>query len=159
MTNEIIINDKKRAIIISKSFQKAASIYGTEAYDALKGARADFPNYKVITSSRKAENKEHYKGLTFEFMEAYIAAHDDQEGSAAAKYQSLRGNAKSGAASESYYNIKLWFLAQFPAIKEFHDNRAEIVNRIRESAKKEQLERREAIARARKEALIEKLSA
>jgi hypothetical protein len=56
----IRINDSKRTIEITKTFSKLASIYGSEAYNTLKGAKADNPTYRVIVKNppkRKIEDR------------------------------------------------------------------------------------------------------
>jgi hypothetical protein len=49
----ISINTRKRALEITKDFQKKANIYGSEEYNALKEAKADFPTYRVIVKTHK----------------------------------------------------------------------------------------------------------
>ena len=119
------INEKKMAIEMTKKFATAARKFGTKQYRDLQEARRDYPNFKVVTITRKATgNQDTYKGLTYKFMEDYIQKHDDAEQSVMAEYLTLRG--KSEAAKEnlvepySYNEMKTWFLKTFPAIAEFH---------------------------------------
>lgn len=119
------INEKKMAIEMTKKFAAAARKFGTQEYRDLQEARRDYPNFKVVTVTRKATGKQDtYKGLTYPFMEAYIQKHDDAEQSIMDEYLTLRGLTE--AAKEnllepySYYEMKTWFLKTFPAITEFH---------------------------------------
>ena len=119
------INEKKMAIEMTKKFAAAARKFGTKQYRDLQEARRDYPNFKMVTVTRKATgNQDTYEGLTYKFMEDYIQKHDDAEQSIMAEYLTLRG--QSEAAKEnllepySYNEMKTWFLKTFPAIAEFH---------------------------------------
>ena len=119
------INEKKMAIEMTKKFAAAARKFGTKQYRDLQEARRDYPNFKVVTITRKSTGcQDTYKGLTYKFMEDYIQKHDDAEQSIMAEYLTLRG--QSEAAKEnlveaySYNEMKTWFLKTFPAIEEFH---------------------------------------
>lgn len=120
------INAKNRTIEMTKKFATAASKFGTDEYKQLQEARRDYPTFKVVTVTRKAA-KPAFKGLTFEYMEKYIAAHDDEDKSIMAEFLNLRGESEeakaNGAMSASYQKIKAWFFEQYPAIKKFHEDR------------------------------------
>lgn len=129
MTN-LAINNKDRAIEMSKKFAELASRFGTPEYDDLQKARRDYPNYRIVTKSVKS-GKCAYSGLTYKFMEMYINAHDDEEGTIIAEYNDLRAKSEEaielGAESASYKEIKDWFLKKFPAIVDFHKKREAIL--------------------------------
>ncbi len=81
------INEKKMAIEMTKKFAAAARKFGTKQYRDLQEARRDYPNFKVVTITRKATGcQDTYKGLTYKFMEDYIQKHDDAEQSIMAEY-------------------------------------------------------------------------
>lgn len=122
------INHKNQTIEMSKKFAKAAEKFGSKEYKQLREARSDYPDFKVVTVSRKASGqKESYKGLTYSYMENYIKTHDDEKKSIMTEYEMLRG--MSAEAQEvlaepcSYIEMKAWFLKKFPAIAEFHKKR------------------------------------
>lgn len=122
------INLKNHTIEMSKKFAKAAGKFGSEEYRALQEARRDYPNFRVVTVSRKASvQKEGYKGLTYSYMENYIKTHDDEKQSVMAEYEMLRGLSEEAqellAEPCSYIEMKEWFLKKFPAIAEFHKKR------------------------------------
>ena len=122
------INEKKNAIEMTKKFAAAARKFGTKQYRDLQEARRDYPNFKVVTVTRKATScQDTYKGLTYKFMEDYIQKHDDAEQSIMAEFEMLRGTSAEAqealADSASYKEIKEWFLKKFPAIAEFHKKR------------------------------------
>ena len=132
MTN-IIINTKNHTIEMNKTVTKAASRFGTPEYNELQEVRRAYPTYRVVTVAKKAAKPE-YKGLTFKYMEKYIVTHDDEDKSIMAEYLMLRGMNEEGkqvdADSADYADIKDWFLQSFPAIKKYHDDRKDLLDRI-----------------------------
>jgi hypothetical protein len=126
------INYTSMTIEMTKAESKAAGKFGTDAYKDLIAALQQFPNYKILVVTRAATKKSSdYKGLTYDYMEKYIQAHDNEEKSIMAKYMDLRGESEEAkdalADSCSYKEIKKWFLEQFPAIKQFHEKRSEML--------------------------------
>ncbi len=138
MNTTMKINDKKYTIEITKTFAQKASRVGTPEYHELLEVRRNFPKYKVVI--QKAASKDSYKGLTYAYMEKYIKAHDDETGSLMAEFKELRGKDDDGeeamAESLSYGEIKMWFLAAFPEVKKFHEDRADRIKKIKEANKK-----------------------
>lgn len=122
MTN-LTINNKARTIEMTKKFEKAASRFGSDEYKMLQEARKDYPAYKVVVKTSAAKGKESFKGLTYEYMEKYIAAHDDDDKTIMAEYKMLRAisdEAKEmSAAARPYGEMKKWFFDKYPAFKEF----------------------------------------
>ena len=130
MTN-ITINTRNHTIEMNKTFTAAASKYGSPEYVELQNARRDYPTYRVVTIAKKAA-KSDYKGLTYEYMEKYIKAHDDEKKSIMKEFLDLRGKSEDakaiGAMSEGYSRIKAWFFEQYPAIQKFHEKREALLN-------------------------------
>ena len=127
----MFVNNKKMVIEVSKKFATAASKYGTQEYKDLQAVRKDYPNYKVVTVTRKTTvKKDNFKGLTYEYMEKYISSHDD-DGEILAKYQDLRGlseRAKEALAEPcSYLEMRAWFLKTYPEIAKFHEDREKLL--------------------------------
>lgn len=127
----ININAKNATIeLTSKKFATAAAKFGTDAYKMLQEARRDYPTYKVVTVARKI-TKSAFKGLTYEYMEAYIEKHDDESKSIMADFKLLRGKTEEAeeafAESLTYQEIKAWFFNQYPAIAQFHQKREAIL--------------------------------
>lgn len=128
----MFINEKKMAIEMTKKFAAAARKFGTQEYRNLQEARRDYPNFKVVTITRKTSGKKDtLKGLTYDFMENYIKNHDNAEQSIMAEYQNLRGLSEEAKANlmepYTYGDMKKWFLNKFPAIAEFHKQCDELV--------------------------------
>ena len=130
---KITINSKNHTIEINKTVSKAASKFGTPEYNELQEVRRAYPTFRVITVAKKTA-KPTFKGLTFEYMEKYIAAHDDDEKSITAEYLMLRGLDKAGkdadADSANYSDIRDWFFQAFPAIEQFHSERDALLWKI-----------------------------
>ena len=128
----MFINERKCAIEMSKKEAKAAAKFGSDEYKDLQTARKDYPNFKVVTVTRKSTAKKNpFKGLTYEYMEMYIEKHDDDDKSIMAEYKMLRGLTDEAeevlAESFTYLEMKDWFLKKFPAIASFHEARAKLL--------------------------------
>lgn len=117
MKNDLRIDFAKNEIIMSRHFEKCASIAGSEEYRRLQLVRQDYPTFSVVRRSiKKAPTKETYAGLTFAYMENYIATHANAE-QIKKVYDELR---LIGACHKvSYPTIKKWFLQTYPEIVEF----------------------------------------
>lgn len=117
MTNALVINDKNGTIEMTKKFAAAAKFFGSQEYKKLQKARSHYPNYyvKVRSAARKAD---HFKGLTFNYMENYIKKHNME---LLSDFYTLCGKTEEGeeqefAATATYGEIKKWFLKQFPEL-------------------------------------------
>ena len=119
-------------IIMTRKFAAQASDPRSAEYALLQATRQAYPNFAVRKHTiKKNSNKECYKGLTYDYMEKYIKAHDDESKSIMNEYKMLRGitdEAKDALADScSYQEIKAWFLAKFPAIAKFHEMRQNLL--------------------------------
>ena len=114
----IIINERNKALEITKKFASAASRFGSDEYLELKAARSEFPTFKaaIKTTGRKA--KDSFKGLTYDFMEHYITSRSNSE-NIMNEYKDLKEMGKSVAAVKAYSQIKEWFLEKYPEIAKF----------------------------------------
>ena len=117
MKNDLRIDFAKNEIIMSRQFEKCASIAGSEEYRRLQLVRQDYPTFTVVRRSiKKAPTKQAYAGLTYAYMENYIATHANAE-VIKKVYDELR---LIGACHRvSYPTIKKWFLETYPEIVEF----------------------------------------
>ena len=103
----IIINEKKRTIEMSKKDYASACKFGTEKYKELQEARRAYPNYRVIAVKSKVSGANVYKGLTYNFIEKYIMNHDDEEKTAMKRYLGMKDKAEEfGAGLDVYQNIR-----------------------------------------------------
>lgn len=117
MKNDLRIDFAKNEIIMSRSFEKCASIAGSEEYRQLQLVRQDYPHFAVVRRQiKKAATKVTYAGLTYTYMENYIATHANAE-QIKKVYDELR---LIGACHKvSYPTIKKWFLETYPEIVDF----------------------------------------
>ncbi len=158
--NNLNVNMKNRTIEMTKKFAAASSKFGTEEYKTLQEVRRDYPSYKVVTIARKASKSDSsaFKGLTYEYMEKYIAGHDDEEKSIMLEYMMLRGESEEAeeafAESASYQEIKDWFLDTFPAIAEFHKKREKMIKATRQKKEVARMAREQELREARRTALL-----
>ena len=131
MKNSILVNSKNSTLEISKKFDKARQRFGSPEYIELQNARKDNPGFRVVVKASSGKGVNHYKGLSFEYMEKYIDSHDDEEKSIRREYEILRGKSDEAVElnteSYSYMDIKEWFLKKYPAIAEFHAKREQIL--------------------------------
>lgn len=117
MKNTLKINHENRTLVMDRTFAKAASFVGSNEYNLLQDARRDYPTYQVtLRSIKKKEDKESYRGLTYQYMENYIACHANAI-KIMEEYKELRLQAE--CHSIRYPNIKKWFLAKYPEIAQF----------------------------------------
>lgn len=121
--NNIKINEKNRTIEVAKSFSNKASIFGSDEYNMLKAARADFPNFKVVAINSGKKNNS-FKGLTIDYMKKYIENHDNEEKEIMKDFCVLCGRNEEWeitelAATATYGEIKSWFLKKYPIFNEY----------------------------------------
>ena len=73
MKSPITIDFVNSIIIVNAAYAKKASNPFSQEYEQLQRVRADYPTYAVITRTiKKNSEKESYKGLTYDYMRAYI---------------------------------------------------------------------------------------
>ena len=117
MKNTLKINHENRTLVMDRTFAKAASFVGSNEYNLLQDARRDYPSYQVtLRSIKKKEDKESYRGLTYQYMENYIRSHANAAPNMAEFQQQIL---LSKCHSIRYANIKKWFLAMYPEVAQF----------------------------------------
>ena len=117
MKNYAKINHSDRTIVMDRTFAKNAAIVGSREYEQLQACRKDYPEYSVVHRAIKRNAaKECYRGLTYRYMEEYIASHEDAA-ERRRKYDELRLLAK--CHSIRYPTIKSWFLITYPEVAKF----------------------------------------
>lgn len=124
--HSVRINRTNRTVEVTKSFDKAARRFGSEAYNALQQVRKDYPDFAVVVKAARTKT-DHMKGLTYEFMAKYIASHDDDQQTNMKMFDDLRGKSEEaelfGIAGVPYSEIKAWFLRTYPEIEAFVQRR------------------------------------
>ena len=123
--NSIRINRNARTIEVTKTFDKAASRFGTREYEALQQVRKDYPSFTIVVKSVRTK-VDHFAGLTYDFMEKYITSHDNAD-ERMATFMDLRAKSEEaqafGYGSLSYGEIKAWFFRNYPEIEAFQKRR------------------------------------
>ena len=114
----LTIDTKKRAIVMTKKFEKASRRVGTDEYDLLQKARADYPKYRVETRTTNAKPNS-LKGLNYDFMKLYIKKHDAEK----LDHFNLLTARLEGIGSSPYQEVKDWFVKNFPEIAEYESLR------------------------------------
>ena len=112
----IKVDHTKKRIILGKAFSKKQSDIDSEEYAKLCEVVQMFPKYRVVVKQiAKNPQKESYKGLTYRYMERYIAVKgtrvDRQE------YDDMRLLAE--CHSKRFPVIKQWFLDKYPEVREY----------------------------------------
>lgn len=119
---------EKMTIEMSKNEAKAAGKINSEKFKELQDYRAAYPGYEIVIVA-VAKRKNEFDGLDYDFMKAYIKAHDNTEKSAMEEFNTLTAQAKKDGVENSeyleaasYFEVKKWFLKKFPEIAEFKKN-------------------------------------
>ena len=125
-----------KKVELTKKEAKAAGKIGTAEFEELKNYLAMYPGFEVQIKA-PAKRKVEFRGLTYEYMKNYIKKHDDEDGKIMAEFNALialdKKNKVEGAEhleAAGYLDVKKWFLAKFPEIKEYKEQHAEKVQKI-----------------------------
>lgn len=97
--------------------QSASLLAGRRCRGLFRNAGRDYPTYTVVRREIKRNTgKESYRGLTYQYMEAYIDAHENAA-VLRKEYDELKFLAE--CHSIRFPHIKAWFLRTFPEVKAF----------------------------------------
>ena len=125
-----------KKIEMSKKEAKAAGKIGTPEFEELKNYMAIYPGFEIQIKA-PAKRKVEFRGLTYEYMMTYIKKHDDDDGEIMAEFRELIAQDKKdkveGAEhleAAGYLDVKKWFLAKFPEIKQNKENHAKKIQEI-----------------------------
>ena len=129
-----------RMIEMSKAEAKAAGKIGSDKHQELQQYMAAYPGFGIhIKASSK--HKVEFRGLDYKYMRTYILKHDDENGTIMAEFRALIAQDKKdkveGAEhleAASYLDVKKWFLAKFPEIREYKDNHQKKIEQILSAA-------------------------
>ena len=125
MKNKLLINHTNRTIIMDRTFAKYAANTRSEEYAHLQRVRQDYPEYEVIRRKINSNNnKETYRGLTYEYMEDYILTHGTPEEikKNLKIYDEKKLISECHSKARRYPVIKSWFLETYPEIMKFGMN-------------------------------------
>lgn len=112
--NGFTINHVKKQIVVSKAFLARASQLGTQEFEKVRELREMLPGYDFVKkeSIKKNPNKKTYRNLTYDNMEKYIRANEENPVVMLAEFQTVK--AKSCIQPSPYAYVKKWFLEQYP---------------------------------------------
>ena len=122
MKNTLKINHTNSTIVMDRTFAKLAENTMSAEYAHLQQVRKDYPTYTVTKRQiKRNDNKESYKGLTYEYMETYILSHGTSETRIAnlREFNEMRLIAECHSKAFRYPVIKAWFLEMYPEVKNF----------------------------------------
>ena len=121
---------EESVIEMNKTFAKMVENPFSEEYAFLQKIRRDYPEYKVtIREIKKNPNKETYAGLTYAYMERYIAGHANSE-AIMEEYKELRLISECHCKARRYPKIKKWFFLTYPEVakkSEIRQNRIDAI--------------------------------
>jgi hypothetical protein len=117
MRNFLKVDEKNRRLIMDRMFDRNRRIVGSEEYNILQRAKADYPQFNLVLRHIKSNpEKQIYKHLTYEYMREYIIRHTRaKERMEEFEEMTLR----SRCHVERYAKVKAWFLAAYPDISDF----------------------------------------
>ena len=118
MKNTLRLNHDTRTIVMDRTFARYAADTMSPEYAHLQKVRMDYPTY-TVERRRIARNtaKECYRGLTYRYMENYIASHGTEEDKRI--YKEMRLISECHSKPFRYPSIKAWFLETYPEIAKF----------------------------------------
>lgn len=129
-------NLMKKTIEMTKAEAKAAGKIGSEKFNELREYMNIYPTF-TIDIKAPAKRKVEFRGLDYNYMRGYILKHDDEDGKIMAEFNALialdKKNKVEGAEhleAAGYLDVKKWFLAKFPEIRQYKEQHAEKVQKI-----------------------------
>lgn len=125
-----------KKIEMTKNEAKAAGKIGTEKFEELQSYMAKYPGFEILIKA-PVKRKVEFRGLTYEYMRAYIEKHGGKDGKTMEEFNELialdKKNKVEGAEhlkAASYIDVKRWFLGEFPEIQEHKEAHEEKVQKI-----------------------------
>ena len=130
----------KKTIEMTKAEAKAAGKIGSDKFNELREYMEIYPTF-TIDIKAPAKRKVEFRGLTYEYMRDYIKKHDDENGTIMAEFRELIAQDKKdkveGAEhleATGYLDVKKWFLAKFPEIRQYKEDHTKKVQDILNAA-------------------------
>ncbi|MBE6782998.1 MAG: hypothetical protein E7536_03195 [Ruminococcaceae bacterium] len=113
--NGIKVDIAKRKIIINKTFSKKMSNTSSPEYREYERVVSLNPTFEIEIKTQKTYDHDKYKGLGYDFIEAYIYCHEldiESRNAVFAEYVEERWKAKGH--SEGFSEVRAWFLYKYP---------------------------------------------
>lgn len=122
--SKVKVLHSEAVIEVNTTFAKMMENPLSEEYRLLQELRRDYPVYSVSRRQiRKNSSQEHYKGLSYEYMEWYIIKYGPKEKKALEallkEFEHQKDIASCHSNSKRYPIVKNWFLNKFPEVAKF----------------------------------------
>ena len=125
-----------KKIEMSKNEAKAAGKINSDEFKELRQLMEMYPGYEIQIKT-PAKRKSEFSKLDYKYMKEYIKKHDDGNGTIMAEFNELialdKKNKVAGAEhleAASYIEVKKWFLAKFPEIKNYKEEHQKKIEKI-----------------------------
>lgn len=119
MKNNIKVDFMSNTIIVTKAFYEEACKFGTEENRQLSEVLAAYPNMKVAprTTNQKRRRPSETKGLTYEYMTAFITILDKDN---LVRFEETKQYYKKlgYSSTQVYRSVAEWFLTTYPDHKD-----------------------------------------
>lgn len=122
------LNHENQTIVLTKAFNKQASIPGTNEFRTLMGLRKLYPDYTIsMRTAIVPDSKDCHFGLSRECMEKYMAQLDNAKEALAEYERFLKYYGKEVESKKEpgkmvwsvpYGKLRSWFLNKYPNYKE-----------------------------------------
>lgn len=122
--SKVKVLHSEAVIEVNTTFAKMMENPLSEEYRLLQELRRDYPVYSVSRRQiRRNSSQEHYKGLSYEYMEWYIIKYGPKEKKALEallkEFEHQKDIASCHSNSKRYPIVKNWFLNKFPEVAKF----------------------------------------
>jgi hypothetical protein len=125
-----------KKIEMTKNEAKAAGKIGSEKFEELRQYMAMYPGYEIQIKA-PVKRKSEFSKLDYKYMKNYIQKHDDDNGTIMAEFNELIALDKKNKVEGSehleaagYLDVKKWFLAKFPEIKQYKEEHQKKIEKI-----------------------------
>lgn len=121
MTNITVVFAEK-TLLLKSGFAKKAARCGSPESIVLQKYVKLYPDYEItIHQITRNAAQEHYRGLTYDFMENYILEHEPRETVDAVhdEFCGMIDISKCHSTGRRYPIIKNWFFEKYPEIKNY----------------------------------------
>ena len=134
------INFTTNTIELTKAEMREAAKYDSVMYNAVMAARRDNPGSRIVEFKAK-RTKAAFASLDMKAIKAYVEKHGSDEQKATFAFITKRTVDADGeyCEAQSFFQIKSWFLAEFPEIKQSRKDYREKVQSIYNAAAAKQV--------------------
>ena len=134
------INFTNNTIELTKAEMRDAAKYGSEMYNTVMAARRDNPGSRIVELKAK-KTKAAFASLDMKFIKEYVEKHGSDEQKATFAFITKRTVDADGeyCEAQSFFQIKAWFLAEFPEVKQSRKDYREKIQSIYDAAAAKQV--------------------